>query len=1042
MTSNYVQIRKDNEDEYSPGALRMVELLLADLYADRAHFIYELLQNAEDALRRRTGWSGPRTVTFDLDGAGLRVSHYGIPFDEKDVRGVCGVAESTKDQTSIGRFGVGFKSVYAFTDRPEIHSGTEAFAIENFFFPVAIEPMQKNEDETLITIPFSANSEGNKETIAKALFDLGTSSLLFLSEIDEIVWTIDGSLVGHYLRESVAKEPSVRQVTVVGHESSESEIGDQWLVFSQPVYAESGEYRGEVEVAWNKQVDADGQETIAPARRSPLVVYFPTVLETHLGLLIQGPYNTTPSRENVRESDAWNQMCMEETGELIVNSVRWLRDVGMLSADVLECLPIVPDKLEGSIFMRLHEQTKLAVAHHELLPTAEGGYVASKDACLGRTDDLRRLLAPDQLASLLDHDEPLQWLHGSISRDRTPTLRGFLMQELGVQEVTPDMLLQRLTREFLEEQTDEWIVRLYRFLGSQKALRQRAESLPIVRLFDGSHVPPFDGGAPLAFLPGSSETSFPTVRASVCSTTEAMEFLESLGLSEPDPVDNVVRHVLPKYDIDSTVVADEEYAADISVILAASRTDSHSQREKLGDALGSATWVKSVDGVGTSGLWSRPTDVYLATERLQQLFDGVTDVRVVDNSVACLRGEETRNLLERAGASRHLRLQDVQCDLSDDELVVIRRSSGLEKSTWDRIEDKGIQGLDELLDSLLRLDHSDRRARAGELWSALGDLYRRGGAGAFQTTYSWSFNRDSRRVTFPSAFVRQLNDRPWVPDSSNNLRLPALVFFEETGWEPNSYLQSIVEFKPSALSLLARETGIEAGLLDLLLDMGVTSEAALRERLGITQEEGERVTATMENGIQSLPRERRQDSLASELSANEESEYDADSSDAVTLRQPPGATRPRDFVSYVAVTSGAADDADPDELEHAARMDLEASAIEFILDREPDWRRTRTNNPGFDLYRGPSIDSATQWCEVKAMTGTLDDRPVGMSAVQFECAQDRGNSYWLYVVERAGTDGPQLVAIQDPAGKAKTFMFDRGWRSVAADDERAGSFEQ
>ena len=65
------------------------------------------------------------------------------------------------------------------------------------------------------------------------------------------------------------------------------------------------------------------------------------------------------------------------------------------------------------------------------------------------------------------------------------------------------------------------------------------------------------------------------------------------------------------------------------------------------------------------------------------------------------------------------------------------------------------------------------------------------------------------------------------------------------------------------------------------------------------------------------------------------------------------------------------------------------------------------------------------------MTGSLQDRPVGLSRTQFDCAREQGEAYWLYVVEHAGTTGDRIVRIQDPAGKARTFTFDRGWLTVA-----------
>lgn len=129
-------------------------------------------------------------------------------------------------------------------------------------------------------------------------------------------------------------------------------------------------------------------------------------------------------------------------------------------------------------------------------------------------------------------------------------------------------------------------------------------------------------------------------------------------------------------------------------------------------------------------------------------------------------------------------------------------------------------------------------------------------------------------------------------------------------------------------------------------------------------------------------------------------------------------------------THPSEEDPDPDALDQAARMALEARAIDLILAREPNWHRTPAFNPGYDLFE-PGPEQPNRWCEVKAMTGSLDDRPVGLSTTQFECAREHGPDYWLYVVEHARDENSRIVRIQGPAGKARTFTFDHGWINVA-----------
>lgn len=1028
---------------------------LTNLYAEPAHFIFELLQNAEDALRRRgPSWRGSRVVTFHLSDGLLRVEHFGEPFNDADVQAICSVGETTKDLTDIGSFGIGFKSVYVVTDRPEIHSGTEDFAIERFVWPVEAPPIQRDPEQTVFVIPLKPRGGPSLTDITTGLERLGSTALLFLRQIEEIRWSTGFGRSGICLRESKDLDTGVRRVTLIGQVDGVGEVDEEWLVFSSPVAANNGRHAGYVEVAFRLVRDGKVErQRIERITSSRLVVFFPTILETHLGFLVQGPYRTTPSRDNVPQTDPWNQYLASETGELAVGALRWLRDHEMLDVGGLRCLPIERAKFPaGSLFAPVFERVREALIHEPLLPRHGGGHVAARQARLARTQELRELLSPAQMADLLGAKEELAWLSADISQERTPDLREYLMDELGIEEVRPETILPKLDATFLESQPDDWIRRLYEFLGSQKALLQRAKELPLIRLSDGKHVRPHARGQPQAFLPGKFETGFPTVHPAVCSTDEAQAFLRSLGLTEPQPVDDVVWNLLPRYRQEEADIPGEAYASDIRRMLTAFRTDSESQRNNLLDALRNTPFVRAVDAATGSRHWVKPSDVYLATERLKRLFEGVPGVLLVDDSVACLRGEDLRELLEASGAVRYPRPISDNTLSSADRRKLREQAGHAETSGWnDRVTDWTLLGLSALLDVLPQLAVEERRSRAGLLWEELSHLEERRGKGVFTGEYTWT-HYGSYRTSFDAAFIRLLNEKAWVPDAGGNLERPDLILFESLGWKPDPFLQSKIRFKPPVLETLAREAGLEPGVLDLLKKLGLTSVAELQKRLGIKEEPED-----LKGGTSGAVKEAIEKLLggvappAAPPAAPAGAEHSGSGACApsgaregtktgpggghghgrpAAPRGTTGSSDSRTFISYVAVHPGE-EESDPDGLDQEQRMTLEEKAIAFILRREPNWKQTSPNNPGFDLLRVGSDGQPEAWCEVKAMKSSLDERPVGLSRAQFKCAQEHGDNYWLYVVEHADSDEPHLVRIQDPVGKARTFTFDQGWRAVA-----------
>ena len=124
--------------------LRALERII-QLYTDKSHFVYELLQNAEDA--------EARNIKFIQYSDRLEVMHDGKPFTLENLKGLCDIGKSdkVKNLNQIGEFGVGFKSVFGICDTVRLYSepanfrdvdvGTaEAFSVEilNFTDPQAM----------------------------------------------------------------------------------------------------------------------------------------------------------------------------------------------------------------------------------------------------------------------------------------------------------------------------------------------------------------------------------------------------------------------------------------------------------------------------------------------------------------------------------------------------------------------------------------------------------------------------------------------------------------------------------------------------------------------------------------------------------------------------------------------------------------------------------------------------------------------------------------------------------------------------------------
>lgn len=106
---------------------------------------------------------------------------------------------------------------------------------------------------------------------------------------------------------------------------------EEYIVIERPITIENRELK--VEVAYRLGKDKDGKQIIIPEPDSKLVVFFPTEKVTFLDFVIQGPYKTTPNRENIPLDDEQNKKIIDETACLVADSLSVIKDLGYLDTN-------------------------------------------------------------------------------------------------------------------------------------------------------------------------------------------------------------------------------------------------------------------------------------------------------------------------------------------------------------------------------------------------------------------------------------------------------------------------------------------------------------------------------------------------------------------------------------------------------------------------------------------------------------------------------------------------------------------------------------
>jgi hypothetical protein len=404
--------------------------LLTELYPNNAHFIYELLQNAEDA--------GAHNVSFNLDENQIIFRHNGAKlFDENDVEGITSIGEGTKknDINSIGKFGVGFKAVFSYTKSPKIYSGDFNFEIRNLVVPYEIATIKKNDSETVFNFPFDNDKKPQNiayNEIKKGLLEINRITLLFLSNIENIKVQFENN---EYLI-SKSEDDDSRIATI---RNSQDNSQSNYLKFKKYLPDSDKLY---VSIAFKVEKNKKTEKWMLQSiDRGEVAIFFPAEKESsNLKFHIHAPFSSTVARDSIKDLKVNNEL-IELISELICEAIEWIKENNYLNLYFLRCLPNNADNL-SEFYQPIQEKIIELFNNEDYLPCDDENFHPA-NCCYRASLTVKKVIDISFLKVLndIDDSEEIFWLKNPPQLN---SREDKFIQLLEVEEFNEEEVLEKL----------------------------------------------------------------------------------------------------------------------------------------------------------------------------------------------------------------------------------------------------------------------------------------------------------------------------------------------------------------------------------------------------------------------------------------------------------------------------------------------------------------------------------------------------------------------------------------------------------------------
>jgi hypothetical protein len=667
--------------------------LQVKMYPEKTHFIYELLQNAEDA--------GAGVVGFVQYADRLEMYHDGKPFTESNVQSLCDAAHSDKSG-KIGKFGIGFKSVFTICRSVELYSEPNNRLIENSLprFAIKIENYTDPndiDDEWKLEKPYTTkfvfhyiwgnyykSIEELRIDVATKLRKLGISVLLFLSNIKEIQYNISGvdkdmDSDGLYMLDKIeltADDPSAKtkyyKVTAIGNKN---ELDVSYLLFSRSLE----NINRTVDIAF-AMTEENNKFNFQRITSNYVSVYFPTQMESKLNFLIQAPFDVIPTRNSLEENSDNNINYITVLSELLKDSVLEISNNKWLSLDFLNLLPFFKPNEDFQfklLYVDLYNKTLELFKNEKILPIIDNDslYVGKETAKLARggvrEDGIVKMFPNDKLSLLVGKNS--KWMPTKTDSDNFTDgddnlgkLYNFLKKEIGVVEIGNDDISallrdnQSFINNFIED--EPWLIDFYNYLAEKcrayLGKKQKYAQIPFIKTTKGEFKSAYkivgqEQSPNIYQKPRNVLVELESLNFIAEFIQEnCTEFLELMNIPEPDEYDYFKKELEDIYN-DGKIHGEIDEDQNLK-LLKKSIKYLQNNKENIQELLRTYLWLNCTKADGNIFYTTCNSTIFFGTDlNKTSLFDyfiGIeTDVCILNEDYYIKKGIESIRSLEKIG---------------------------------------------------------------------------------------------------------------------------------------------------------------------------------------------------------------------------------------------------------------------------------------------------------------------------------------------------------------------------------------------------------